>query len=891
MDKPFKVLIIDDEPDVLEYLEELISDAGYDVVCLPHGNDVMAAMKEHHDELCLVICDYNMPGKTGLEVREELKADYNGIPFIIHSSEVTREMLETALELNIATFIDKPASIELLLESIEKYSKERRDVLEEKAFLKKIFIEEAAELVAELEPLILELEQNPDETDGVNSIFRLVHTIKGGSGVLDRPEVTAFVHSYEDLLGKIKNGSIKAEPEVVSVLLAGFDELSAVVAGMADKEPEAIDLGYWKAQFELKEASSSTAGKSASRPSKPGGEKKPSGEKKPKDQENIKVPTAILNEFMELSGEITVIRNTVNKLVLAIKKEIKGNTDLRLLAEMIEEMNKINSTMQTKITEIRKIPIQNVFRTFPRVVRDISSKGGKEIELVMAGESLRIDTTLHQVLSNSLIHIIRNACDHGIEPCADRKSAGKPSHGTIRLEASESGEFIQIMVKDDGRGIDAEKIKASALKKNLYSEPELAAMSDAQAFQIIFESGFSTASQVTDISGRGVGMDMVKTSVESIGGKIFIESTIGEGSQFTFRLPIPRSVLIIKSLTVENSGHPYFIAQDGISRIIKVDESNVDRLVREVSGSKVIQTTDQLLPLVCLREILGQEPSAENARDFHVLIVKGEDFHYGIAVDKIIDSEEVVVKTLAPYLKKIGTYLGATFLGDGRIGIVLDVCGIAKKYGIERSTGAELEMIRKPKTTEKAEEDVAHLLVVSLFSEGIFAFDLSAVFRLEQINVQDVRQIAGHNTFIYRGVATEIVDLTKQLSLNEDHDIFANDLLQTVVVKRGERFVALVIDSIKEIIELNPDRFQDEPEQGFIAGNQVEGDKLICVLDIKAILRSIDPKSSVENEAAAPAVPNREEHAKVTDITTKRAKTDAAESGGDIDMAAGWGEF
>lgn len=900
MDQPFKVLILDDEPDVLDFVKEVVSDEGYEVVTRTSGDGIEEVLTEHQDELCIILCDYNMPGLTGLEVRSAIKDKFADIPFLIHSSEVSREMLEMALELNIATFIEKPACPDSLLEAIDKFSKDRRSTIEEKIFLKKIFIEEATELVTELEPLILELEQNPDETDGINSIFRLVHTIKGGSGVLEKPEVTAYLHSYEDLLGKIKNAVVKVDPDVVSALLAGFDELSDIVAHMGGKEPYEIDLDHWKKQFDVSGRSSGQPSRSAQKSSR----SKASGDKKQKEQDNIKVPTVILNEFMELSGEITVIKNTVNKLVLAIKKEIKGNTDLRLLAEMIEEMNKINSTMQTKITEIRKMPIQNVFRTFPRAARDIASKSNKEIELIMMGESLRIDTTLHQVLSNSLIHIIRNACDHGIEPVADREKAGKPALGTIRLEAQESGEFIQITVKDDGRGIDPAKIKASAVKKNLYTEGELAKMSDSQVFQIIFESGFSTAAQVTDVSGRGVGMDMVKTSVESIGGKIFIESTLGEGSLFTFRLPIPRSVLIIKSLTVENCGHPYFISQDGISRIIKVDDSNRDRLIREVSGSKVIQIGEHLLPLVYLSDILQPGQSLAMQQEFHVLIVQGEEFRYGIAVHKIIDSEEVVVKPLAPYLKKIGTYLGATFLGDGRIGIVLDVAGIAKKFGMDRSFSADPRADQS--LTEVADqEDVAHLLVVSLFCEGIFAFDLSAVFRLEQIQTAQIRQIAGHNTFIYRGAATEVVDLTKQLSLGDSHDIFAGQLVQTVIVQRGDRFVALVIDSIKEIIELNPETFQEEAEQGFIAGNQVEGERLICVLDIAAILKSIEPKAELDSPPAAASKDHRElavagpaaespapesSGASVTTLAQPKGDKSEGDSGG-IDMAAGWGEF
>lgn len=891
MDKPFKILMLDDEPDIQEFLAEIISDAGYEVICLPSGEGVLEAIAEHLDELCLIISDYNMPGMTGLEVRSCIQPDYNGIPFVILSSEVSREMLETALELNISAFLEKPIDPEALVEAVEKYSKERQNLIEEKAFLKKIFIEESEELIAELEPLILDLEQNPDEIDSVNSIFRLVHTIKGGSGVLEQPQITAFVHSYEDLLGKIKNATLRITPDVVSVLLAGFDELSQIVASMGSASSYPIDLPYWQSQFALSNgATAAPAGNSCPKAAKTN---KPT-DKGAGEKENIKVPTHILNEFMELSGEITVIKNSVNKLVQSIKKELQGSSDLRLLAEMIEEMNKINSSMQTKITDIRKLPVQSIFRTFARVTRDIATGSGKEIVLEISGESLRVDTTLHQVLSNSLIHIVRNACDHGLEAVEDRTQTQKSPHGTIRLDAAEVGEFIQITIQDDGRGIDPEKIKASALKKNLYTEPELAAMSDGEVFQIIFEPGFSTAAQITDVSGRGVGMDMVRTSVESIGGKIIIESTLGEGTTFTFRLPIPRSVLIIKSLSVENAGKPYFLAQDGISRIIKIDESNYDRLIREVSGSQVIQASDQLLPLVALGGILDASQKRMKSRDFHVLIVQGDDFRYGIAVDRIIDSEEIVVKALAPYLKKIGMYLGATFLSDGGVGIVLDVGGIAKNIGIEKTTqDLQTEGLSATHTDTQGADQPDHLLVVSLFCEGFFAFDLAAVFRLEQIAVENLRNIAGHTTFIYRGKATEVVDLTKQLSLGQEHELHSGLLLQTVVVKREDRYIAFVIDSIREIIEKDPANYQPEPEQGFIAGNQIQGENLICVFDTTAILRSVEPKSSLDDEPVADA---KEESgsAEVTSIAPAASQDIAPEPTEEepaLDMAAGWGEF
>ena len=271
---------------------------------------------------------------------------------------------------------------------------------------------------------------------------------------------------------------------------------------------------------------------------------------KKSDDDVIKVPTKILNEFMELSGEITVIRNTVNKLVSNLQKELTGNPDLYLLAEFLEEMHKINSSMQSKITELRKVSLKNIYRTFPRTVRDLNLSLGKQIDLKIFGDELRVDTKLAQVLKNSLIHVIRNSADHGIESAEKRRANNKEGKGTINLRSFEAGDDVIVEVEDDGGGIDSSRIASRAVEKNLYTVDEVNRLTEKQVFKIIMEPGFSTAAQVTDISGRGVGMDMVKSSVESIGGKIDIDSQLGQGTKFSLKLPIPKSVMIIQSLLV-----------------------------------------------------------------------------------------------------------------------------------------------------------------------------------------------------------------------------------------------------------------------------------------------------------------------------------------------------
>lgn len=838
MDSKFKILLVDDNKEILDVLGSDLEDAGYDPVLLDKPLEIEEVLLENLDDLCLIISDYKMPDLSGLELRKKIIPIAKEVPFIILSGFVTKEILAQALELKIDNIIQKPSNINELLENVEKYSKNRKEQLEEKRFLKKIFIEESSELVEELEPLILELEHDPNSTSLINSIFRLVHTIKGGSGVIDWEEFTQFLHKFEDLLGKIKNKKVVPDEKSVSVLLKGFDRLTSLVKDLSLHNKTKIDIKKWETLFSLKDAPpvrNSTEEKESTNPA---------SDKANLSSENIKVPCRILDEFMELSGEITVIKNTVNRLVSSIKKELKGNHDLILLAEMIEEMNKINSSMQVKITDIRKIPINNIFRSFPRPVRDIAKSTNKKIELKVHGETLRIDTSIHQVLSNSLIHVIRNCADHGIESIEERQESGKIEDGEISIDAYESGEFIYIEISDNGRGISAEKIKASAVEKNLYEPKDFEKMSLQNILGIIFQSGFSTAQKITDISGRGVGMDMVKTSVESIGGKIIIDSQVGIGSKFIFKLPIPRSVLIIKSLSVEISEKTYFIPQDNILRIIKIDSKNRNNFLRESSGVLTISIDNNLLPLIQIEKILNEKNSKLN-EEYNIVIVKDEEFKYGIKVDRIVDSEEIVVKPLAPYLKKIGSFSGATFMGDGRVGIVLDICGIGKLAKLENKDQLSLKD-DSINTTENLKRKQGYL-IVKLFSKGVFGIELKHVFRLEQFLNTDIKKVSDQYSIIYRGVVSNIIDLTKKINLNSESKIGTLDKLNTFIVKKEDRYYSFLIEKIEEIVEIDDQNLEPVIDRKQIIGNKIINNKLVNIIDIDDIVKSQIKKSNVSS--------------------------------------------
>ncbi len=617
---PIKILFVDDEADIVEPLIEEAQDLGYETLFFDRGEDALAAIKDIADTLALVVCDYRMPDIDGLTFRERMFPEFQHIPFIVYSGFVTQEILRNAINLKVSKFVDKPFDIDKLKDLILAEAKDRVELIEEKAVLKSIFIDEAQELLEDLEETILLLEHDP-HPERINTIFRLVHTIKGGSGVLDWPDFTKILHGYEDLLSKIKNQDIAITPSVISMLLKGYDFLDKTLNAFIDGKPVVIDVSYWIHNFNetnIEEESFQDKEKS---------KKNPSSVKK--ENELIKVPIKILDEFMELSGEITVIRNTVNKLVGNLQKELSGNQDLSLLAEFLDEMHKINSSMQHKITELRKVSLKNVFRNIPRTIRDLNHSLGKKIDLSIHGENLRVDNNLATVLKNSMIHIVRNSADHGIELPNMRKKSGKPEKGLISIDAHEQGDEVIIDLSDDGAGINSDMILQRAVEKGLYTQDESRNLSTYQINQIIMEPGFSTAMSITDISGRGVGMDMVKSSVESIGGRIDINSQLGQGTKFTFKLPIPKSVTIIHSLLVTIGHNEFSIPQDNIIRLIKIDSDRINKSIHNLEGTQLLEVNGSLVPLIDLKpELCPEFKVTMNHESLEIVILKSEKTDY-----------------------------------------------------------------------------------------------------------------------------------------------------------------------------------------------------------------------------------------------------------------------
>lgn len=792
--KPF-IIVVDDAPELIELIEGTLANVGYPTKGFTSPVEALDFIRENRNRLVMVFSDFKMPKMNGMDLRKKMLEEGIDCPFVIISAHVTRTMLAEGIEQKISKFIGKPYDDEDIQEAYVAEGQARAALLEEKAFLRSTFTVESVELFESLESLILELEGNPSNLDLINNIFRSVHTIKGASSVIDWPFFTKFCHIYEDLLSRLKNGAIVVTDDVISNLLKGADYLGTLIKSIQNETQVDIDLEYWEKFFhfeptkkvvkELKKAAQPTVSQ--------------------KDVETIRVTTAILDEVMEQSGEITVIRNTINKLVKTLSILLEGNSEVKNLADMLEELHKVIAAMQNRILELRLVPVKTIYRVLPRTIRDLCSSLGKKVELKLIGQELAVDTKLAQVLSNSLVHIVRNCCDHGIEMPEKRVAAGKPETGTIVIDSSETGEEVVIVIKDDGGGIDTERVRSIAVEKGLYSRSEVDKMSERRVFNLIFEPGFSTAKVVTDVSGRGVGMDMVKSSVIECGGRIEISSDFGSGSTFTMRLPIPRSVLIIHSLSVRVGNQQFSIPQDTIERLIQLDDRR-RHLIKEMEGADILDLDGELIQIVPLAFALGLASNIRMAKYLGdnndtacFVITKSEHGVFALYVDEILDNEEIVVKSLGNEVGGLGIYSGATFLGDGSIGLILDMDGIASKANLVYLDDETEEESSRENLYETGVKSDYLVLEVEGNNHRRLCIELSEVFRLEEFSRKEINIVDGLKTAIYRNQVIPLIDLANEIGVYSHSNVSSIEALMAVIVLRHGRYSAIIIKRINEL--------------------------------------------------------------------------------------------
>ena len=557
--------------------------------------------------------------------------------------------------------------------------------------------------------------------------------------------------------------------------------------------------------------------------------------------ETIRVGVTLLDRLMNLVGELVLARNQL----LQFRNRSKDTSFIALS----QRINLITAELQGEVMKTRMQPISSVWNKFPRTVRDLARNCGKDIRLEMEGQDTELDRTIIENIKDPMTHLIRNAIDHGIELPELRRRTGKEPVGLLRLRAFHEGGHVNIEVSDDGAGLNRRRIREKAIERGLASSQQAERMTDPDIFSLIFVPGFSTAEKVTNVSGRGVGMDVVKTKVEKIGGMVDVQSTPGKGT--SIKIKIPLTLAIIPALIVKSGGERFAVPQVSLVELVHVEN---DGGIETVQGAPVYRLRGRLLALIQLSAQLGlatHDGPKCLGRAADILVLKAHGCEFGLVVDEIVDSEEIVVKPLGRLLKRIGAYSGATILGDGRVALILDIVGLAQSAGII-SESREKAQNSKALQAETGAEGCEQALLLLECGGRRLAIPLSLVTRLEEFPSSLVEWVGAEEVMQYGGQVMPLIRLSRILSgAGEPEEAHPDGLLQVVVCSEAGRIAGLIVDRIVDIVQEKLGNETPGQRHG-IVGSMIVQRRITELLDLPALMRQLS--YSVPHPVPHPAV-------------------------------------
>ena len=774
------------------------------------------------------------------------------------------------------------------------------------------FLVECAEGLERLDQEFVAIEKDPDNTALLGSIFRTVHTIKGTCGFLGLPKLENIAHGAENLLSAMRDKKMAVTSDGITILLDAVDVIKEILAHIEEKRKEPgkdyspmrrrldafLESGGKPApsggtpepageaasesplaslseeeltaqiEREMAEAKAREEAEKAAKAERPPAAAPPEtappeqreavqaekrgakeGSAAPKKrslaESTIRVDVDILDKLINMVGELVLARNQLLQQIRerddAAASETANGT--------VQQLNLITTELQDTVMKTRMQPIKNVWDKFPRVVRDLARANGKAVELVMEGAETELDKTLLEAIKDPMTHIVRNAADHGIELPEVRKGRGKPAKGTLFLKAYHEGGQINIEISDDGAGIDVEAVRKKAVEKGLISPDVAARLNEKDALNLIFRPGLSTAKKVTNVSGRGVGMDVVRTNIEKIGGTIDLSSRLGEGTRMKIKIPL--TLAIIPALMVTSGGEPFAIPQASLLELVRVDEENSHQ-IEEVHGADFYRLRGVLLPLLSLNRVLRLESAGEKKSDLHasgtnIVVLKAGDHSFGLVVDAVNDSEEIVVKPLNRQLKNLSYLAGATIMGDGRVALILDVLGVAQEGGLLGSGHGGREAVSEE---EEAAGEGVNLETMILFSVGggdRYAIPLSQVARLEEFEVKKIEQSAGQDVIQYREDLLPLVRLGDAIGVPTAEA--EGEKVPAIVFARNEKSIGLVVGKIIDIVEAEMALHPAPAEKIGVRGSLVINGMTTDLLDADRLIECVMPGWMTEETA------------------------------------------
>jgi two-component system chemotaxis sensor kinase CheA len=809
------------------------------------------------------------------------------------------------------------------------------------------FIEESLEHLADIETDLLAIEEagaNIDE-DLVNKVFRAAHSIKGGAGFMGLTKIQDLSHAAENVLGLIRSKKLTPTPEIINVLLIAADALQSMIEDIQNSNEvdisshltplNSINDGTFSQPADQEDEIAQTAPEKPSTPEpvltldiddealgeEPAPEEEISEpesiyaeENEPttsqveppsslapaadpnstsvrsqqaqptKAEASLRVHVSLLDSLMNLAGELVLSRNQLLQTI--------GSDDLRNAEAVGQRIDLITSELQEAIMLTRMQPIGNVFNKFPRVVRDLSKKLGKTIDLTIVGKDVELDKTIIEAINDPLTHLVRNSVDHGIEMAAERKKVGKSETGLVILKAYHEAGQVVIEISDDGKGLDGEALAASAVNKGLITSEQAQVMSDKEKVNLIFLPGFSMAKEVTDVSGRGVGMDVVKTNLDQLGGNVDIISEKGSGTTISIKLPL--TLAIIPCQIIETAGERYAIPQVNLEELLRIPAAQVKERVERVGDAEVVRLRGVLLPLIRLADVIGIERTyydpesgemkpdrrekiydrrgrdsplfnsgserdsepADRRHDrprsiidrrssassaLNIVVVSTGSMKYGLIVDRLQDSEEIVIKPLGRHLQQCKGYAGATIMGDGRIALILDVSNLARMAHLTSIDGSDRasEVARAAEAAIKAIKDKQSLLIFKNSETEHFAVPLNQVERIEKIKKSDIEILGGKRVMKYRGGSLSLI-CVDDLAMVEP--IADHESLLVIVFNIAKRSIGLLAVGPIDALEVNADIDDTTLNQPGIMGSIILDGKTTMLVDVFAMVQALFPQ-------------------------------------------------
>ncbi len=544
---------------------------------------------------------------------------------------------------------------------------------------------------------------------------------------------------------------------------------------------------------------------------------------------NIRVGIDVLDKLMNLVGELVLTRNQVLQFTDTQREPAFQN--------MSQRLNLITSELQEGIMQTRMQSIGSMWKKFPRMVRDLSKACGKRVTMDMFGTETELDKSLIETINDPLAHIIRNAIDHGIETPEERESKGKPKTGRLTLRAFHESGQVHIEIADDGAGMDTERVKQKAVQRGLFTAKQAEGLAPRVVLNSIFLPGFSTAEKITNVSGRGVGMDVVKTNIESIGGTVDIDSRLGNGT--TIKIRIPLTLAIIPALIVTNRECRFAIPQINLLELLCLQRDEIRRDVERIGNAVVYRLRGKLLPLVSLTSELdlGDSATFDEQDEINIVVLQSNDRRFGLVVDEINTTEEIVVKPLGSLLQGIPVYAGVTIMGDGKVALILDVLGLARRAGVfnrehDHFIDQAEEAVAETRSTEE------QLLICGIGGDRRLAIPLAQVLRLEEIPSSDIERSTGQEVVQHRGSLLSLIRMRQFVRGEVKRP--ERDPLQVVVYNHGEHSVGLVVDEIVDVVD-HPAEIQTTHGRGDTVGAAVINGRVTDLLDMPNLLATANP--------------------------------------------------